>query len=383
MQEVTGKCTNTQLSGPEMFGFAHPTIAKLIQEMPGAEKCDKYIPQQFVPSSSKLKGLDDKPKKIKRKKRKSESELSSESEEDDWPEEDEFDEDDDDDDGEDLQAEDEEIDQPLDGGTETTHNQQFHTVPVSFLGQRTEVLPSSLPPSRSNMELRSLQISQEEEVVEESGGVTSGQLHPVQHLQKLQPVQQLHHPPLQPIVLTTQPALQVQPPQSPQSLQSPKSLQSPQSLQSPKALQSPQSLQSPKSLQSPQSLPSLQQLLPTRVEQQSIKTFPSQDRQLPLLQQMPKLQRPTAVHNVDDGVEEVIFSSAPSQPKPKPSPIPTQHLEEEEEVIEESGGIGIQTPSNVVSEQKHHQQHNASQSHLLSPADEEEEVVEESSGTVH
>ena len=45
-----------------MFGFAHPTIAKLIQEMPGADKCDKYTPQQFVPSSAKIKGIDDKPK---------------------------------------------------------------------------------------------------------------------------------------------------------------------------------------------------------------------------------------------------------------------------------------------------------------------------------
>lgn len=31
-----------------MFGFSHPTIAKLIQEMPGADKCRKYQPQTFV-----------------------------------------------------------------------------------------------------------------------------------------------------------------------------------------------------------------------------------------------------------------------------------------------------------------------------------------------
>jgi hypothetical protein len=30
-KERTGKDTFTQLSGPEMFGFAHPTIAKIIQ----------------------------------------------------------------------------------------------------------------------------------------------------------------------------------------------------------------------------------------------------------------------------------------------------------------------------------------------------------------
>ncbi len=46
-KDVTGKETATQLSGPEMFGFAHPTIAKLIQEMPGAEKCDKCINNIF------------------------------------------------------------------------------------------------------------------------------------------------------------------------------------------------------------------------------------------------------------------------------------------------------------------------------------------------
>ncbi len=39
-----------------MFGFAHPTIAKLIQEMPGADLCISYVPQQFVPSSAKIGG---------------------------------------------------------------------------------------------------------------------------------------------------------------------------------------------------------------------------------------------------------------------------------------------------------------------------------------
>jgi hypothetical protein len=41
-----------------MFGFAHATIAKLIQDMPGAEKCEKYIRQQFVPATAKLKLAD-------------------------------------------------------------------------------------------------------------------------------------------------------------------------------------------------------------------------------------------------------------------------------------------------------------------------------------
>ena len=41
----------TQLSGPEMFGFSHPTIAKLIQELPNAEMCDRYIFQEYIPSN--------------------------------------------------------------------------------------------------------------------------------------------------------------------------------------------------------------------------------------------------------------------------------------------------------------------------------------------
>lgn len=65
-----------------MFGFAHPTIAKLIQEMPGAEKCTKYIRQQFVPASSKIK-VDEPPsrrRKYDRKKKSVEYEESSEEE---------------------------------------------------------------------------------------------------------------------------------------------------------------------------------------------------------------------------------------------------------------------------------------------------------------
>jgi len=68
-KEVTGKDTYTQLSGPEMFGFAHPSIAKLIQEMAGAELCDKYIPQQFVPSSARIR-LDEPSKNGKKESKK-------------------------------------------------------------------------------------------------------------------------------------------------------------------------------------------------------------------------------------------------------------------------------------------------------------------------
>ncbi|KAJ2769017.1 hypothetical protein GGI18_005478 [Coemansia linderi] len=35
-------------SGPDYFGFSHPTIAKMIQDLPGAERCRAYIMQHFV-----------------------------------------------------------------------------------------------------------------------------------------------------------------------------------------------------------------------------------------------------------------------------------------------------------------------------------------------
>ncbi|KAJ2093929.1 hypothetical protein GGI09_005684, partial [Coemansia sp. S100] len=35
-------------SGPDYFGFSHPTIAKMIQDLPGAERCGAYIMQHFV-----------------------------------------------------------------------------------------------------------------------------------------------------------------------------------------------------------------------------------------------------------------------------------------------------------------------------------------------
>ncbi|KAI8823514.1 F/Y-rich N-terminus-domain-containing protein [Fimicolochytrium jonesii] len=34
-------------SGPDYFGFAHPTIASLIQELPGVELCKNYVAQKF------------------------------------------------------------------------------------------------------------------------------------------------------------------------------------------------------------------------------------------------------------------------------------------------------------------------------------------------
>ncbi|KAJ1798428.1 hypothetical protein LPJ75_006857, partial [Coemansia sp. RSA 2598] len=35
-------------SGPDYFGFSHPTIAKMIQDLPGADRCRSYIMQHFV-----------------------------------------------------------------------------------------------------------------------------------------------------------------------------------------------------------------------------------------------------------------------------------------------------------------------------------------------
>ncbi|KAJ1676053.1 hypothetical protein EV182_000046 [Spiromyces aspiralis] len=35
-------------SGPDYFGFSHPTIAKMIQDLPGVEKCKNYVFQKFV-----------------------------------------------------------------------------------------------------------------------------------------------------------------------------------------------------------------------------------------------------------------------------------------------------------------------------------------------
>ncbi|KAJ2451276.1 hypothetical protein EV183_003730 [Coemansia sp. RSA 2336] len=35
-------------SGPDYFGFSHPTIAKMIQDLPGADRCRTYVMQNFV-----------------------------------------------------------------------------------------------------------------------------------------------------------------------------------------------------------------------------------------------------------------------------------------------------------------------------------------------
>jgi hypothetical protein len=77
-EALTGKKMFTQLSGPELFGFSHPTIAKLIQEMPNAELCDKYIAQQYAPSTTTSHA-----KKGKRPKKKVEEEEEEDDDEED------------------------------------------------------------------------------------------------------------------------------------------------------------------------------------------------------------------------------------------------------------------------------------------------------------
>ena len=43
------------VSGPEYFGFAAPTIARLIQELPGAERCHAYVMQDLTPNAPAVK----------------------------------------------------------------------------------------------------------------------------------------------------------------------------------------------------------------------------------------------------------------------------------------------------------------------------------------
>ncbi|CAM6092410.1 unnamed protein product [Calypogeia fissa] len=48
--EEGGKKTFANVSGPEYFGFANPTIARLIQQLPNSEKCSKYKRQDYFPN---------------------------------------------------------------------------------------------------------------------------------------------------------------------------------------------------------------------------------------------------------------------------------------------------------------------------------------------
>jgi len=68
----------TTVSGPEMFGYAHPSIAKLIQDLPGAEQCEKYLRQEFILASER-KNLKNKKKTPKAEKDEDEEESSEDS----------------------------------------------------------------------------------------------------------------------------------------------------------------------------------------------------------------------------------------------------------------------------------------------------------------
>ena len=44
-EDVKSMCS---VSGPAQFGFAEPTIAKLIQELPNADLCQNYVMKEFL-----------------------------------------------------------------------------------------------------------------------------------------------------------------------------------------------------------------------------------------------------------------------------------------------------------------------------------------------
>ena len=46
-EEKTGKRLLTSVSGPEQFGLSQKVIHKLIEELPNATKCTRYIPALF------------------------------------------------------------------------------------------------------------------------------------------------------------------------------------------------------------------------------------------------------------------------------------------------------------------------------------------------
>jgi len=53
LNKARGKDATNTGSGPEFFGFSHSTIQYLIQCLPGAEACEKYVPLKFdLPSAA-------------------------------------------------------------------------------------------------------------------------------------------------------------------------------------------------------------------------------------------------------------------------------------------------------------------------------------------
>jgi len=62
---------STSVSGPEYFSLANNTILKLIQDLPGAEKCTKYERKTFQPTKKRRLSRDREPReKLKTKRRK-------------------------------------------------------------------------------------------------------------------------------------------------------------------------------------------------------------------------------------------------------------------------------------------------------------------------
>jgi len=60
---VDSKRQHNSVSGPEYFGFAHPSILKLIQELPNADRCAKYDMQDFTSSQG---GTQDNEEKVEK-----------------------------------------------------------------------------------------------------------------------------------------------------------------------------------------------------------------------------------------------------------------------------------------------------------------------------
>ncbi|KAI8816448.1 F/Y rich C-terminus-domain-containing protein, partial [Fimicolochytrium jonesii] len=44
---VRNRENSASASGPEYFGFSHPTVQSLIQELPGVERCANYVRQEY------------------------------------------------------------------------------------------------------------------------------------------------------------------------------------------------------------------------------------------------------------------------------------------------------------------------------------------------
>ncbi|OMJ11377.1 Transforming growth factor beta regulator 1 [Smittium culicis] len=48
VNKINNRIHSNSASGPDYYGFSHPTIAKMIQDLPNSGKCVNYVPQHFV-----------------------------------------------------------------------------------------------------------------------------------------------------------------------------------------------------------------------------------------------------------------------------------------------------------------------------------------------